>query len=57
MNLFAAGMGILILGKTAAELWLARLNQRHVRDRANTVPDAFKESVDAVTYADRKSVV
>jgi STE24 endopeptidase len=51
MNLFAVGMGILILGKTAAELWLARLNQRHVQDRAAAVPDAFKESVDAATYA------
>ena len=42
MNLFAIGMGILILGKTAAELWLACLNQRHVQDRANAVPDASK---------------
>jgi STE24 endopeptidase len=41
----------LILGKLAAELWLARLNVRHVLAHAGAVPDAFKDSVDDATYA------
>ena len=33
------------------ELWLARLNHRHVLANATTVPAAYKETVDANTYA------
>jgi len=38
-----------------AELWLSRLNQRHVRAHADEVPLAFREMVDEPTY--RRSVV
>src|SRR6266850_7390795 len=41
----------LILAKWGVELWLARLNQRHVRANAGAVPAAYKETVDASTYA------
>ena len=33
---------ILLLGRWAAQLWLARLNQRNVLAHADAVPDAFK---------------
>ena len=46
--LVAAG---LILAKWLVELWLSLLNQRHVRAHADTVPEAFKDVVDAPTYA------
>ncbi|MDB6023176.1 MAG: peptidase, partial [Pedosphaera sp.] len=42
---------ILLLGRWAAQLWLARLNQRNVLAHANAVPDAFKGSMDAATYS------
>ena len=42
---------ILLFGKWAAQLWLDRLNRRHVLAHAGAVPDAFKDSVDAPTYA------
>jgi STE24 endopeptidase len=42
---------VLVLGKLAAELWLARLNVREVTAHASRVPDAFQDSVDAATYA------
>ena len=41
----------LILARLAAELWLARLNRRHVLAHASTVPEAFKVIVDEPTYA------
>jgi len=41
----------LLAGKWAAQWWLAHLNRRHVLAHAGTVPDAFKDSVDAATYA------
>ena len=41
----------LILAKWGMELWLARLNQRHVWANAGAVPAAYKETVDANTYA------
>jgi len=41
----------LILLKLAAQLWLARLNQRHVIAHAETVPTAFKETMDKATCA------
>lgn len=42
---------ILLHGRWAAQLWLDRLNVQNVRAHAQTVPDAFKDSVDAATYA------
>ena len=45
------GVLALILAKWGMELWLARLNQRHVLANASTVPAAYKETVDADTYA------
>src|SRR5260221_384013 len=40
----------LILAKWAAELWLSRLNERHVRSQGNKVPEAFKDTIDQATY-------
>ena len=40
----------LIIARLAAELWLARLNQRHVRARATSVPDDLKVVLDPATY-------
>ncbi len=45
---------VLIAVKWAAQLWLERLNGRNVRCHSGSVPEAFKESIDAPTY--RKSV-
>src|SRR6476660_7895180 len=45
---------VLILARATAELWLSRLNQRHVRAHANEVPIAFRGVVDDATY--RRSV-
>ncbi len=45
---------VLILARAIAELWLSRLNQRHVRAHADEVPPAFREMVDETTY--RRSV-
>src|ERR1035438_8337199 len=42
---------LLILAKWAAQVWLERLNARHVRAHAGAVPDAFKGVVDDATYA------
>jgi STE24 endopeptidase len=44
----------LILARGIAELWLSRLNRRHVRAHANEVPHAFREMIDEATY--RRSV-
>jgi STE24 endopeptidase len=54
MSPFAIIALILILARAIAELWLSRLNQRHVRARADEVPPAFREMVDEPTY--RRSV-
>src|SRR6186713_2740206 len=51
---FAAVALVLILARAIAELWLSRLNQRHVRAHADEVPSAFREMVDEATY--RRSV-
>ena len=45
---------VLILARAIAELWLSRLNQRHVRAHAIGVPPAFRGMVDEPTY--RRSV-
>ena len=44
----------LILARAIAELWLGRLNQRHVRAHENEVPLAFRGMIDDTTY--RRSV-
>src|SRR5438876_8401449 len=54
MSLFAAIAWVLILARAIAELWLSRLNQRHVRAHANEMPPGFREMVDNATY--RRSV-
>src|SRR5437773_2960418 len=41
---------VLILARAIAELWLSRLNQRHVRAHANELPPAFRGITDEVTY-------
>ena len=41
----------LVLVKWAAQVWLERLNARHVRAHAGAVPEAFKGVVDDATYA------
>jgi STE24 endopeptidase len=41
---------VLILARAIAELWLSRLNQRHVRTFADEVPTTFREMVDQPTY-------
>lgn len=45
---------VLILARAVTELWLSRLNQRHVRARADEVPRAFRGMIDEATY--RRSV-
>jgi len=42
---------VLILAKWAAQVWLERLNQRHVLAHASAVPEAFKGIVGEATYA------
>jgi STE24 endopeptidase len=42
---------ILIAAKWCAQLWLDRLNEKHVRAHADAVPEAFKGVIDADTYA------
>ena len=44
-------VALLILAKWAAQLWLERLNSRHVLAHAGAVPEAFKGVVDEATYA------
>ena len=48
--LFAVIAFILILSRTVAELWLSRLNQRHVQANAKEVPPAFRGIIDEATY-------
>src|SRR3982751_373332 len=54
MSLFAVVALVLILARAIAELWLSRLNERHVRGHADEVPPAFREMVDVPTY--RRSI-
>jgi STE24 endopeptidase len=54
MSPFAIIALILILARIFTELWLSRLNQRHVRAHADEVPPAFRGIIDEVTY--RRSV-
>ncbi len=41
----------LVLAKWLAELWLARLNRRHLLAHADAVPEAFKEIIEPAAYA------
>jgi STE24 endopeptidase len=50
-ELFAWLAAALILARWLAELWLARLNRRHVRAHAGTVPEPLKDMIDPATYA------
>ena len=54
MNDIGAIVTALILARLAAELWLSRLNRRHVLQHADTVPEAFRGIIDEATY--KKSV-
>ena len=45
---------VLILARATAELWLSRLNQRHVCAQANEVPPAFRGIIDERMY--RRSI-
>src|SRR6476646_10629077 len=54
MSPFAIIALVLIVARATAELWLSRLNQRHVRAHANEVPHAFRGVIDDATY--RRSV-
>ena len=41
---------ILILARATTELWLSRLNRRHVRAHASDVPPAFRGIINEATY-------
>src|SRR4029450_10069699 len=49
MSPFAIIALVLILARAIAEVWLSRINQRHVRAHSNEVPPAFREIVDQST--------
>ncbi len=49
-NVFAVSVLGLIVARLAAQLWLERLNRRHVLAHAGAVPEAFKGVVDEATY-------
>jgi STE24 endopeptidase len=51
MNTVAAIVFLLILTKWAIQLWLARLNERHVLAHADQVPKPLESIIDAETYA------
>jgi STE24 endopeptidase len=51
VNLIPWAAAILILARWLAELWLARLNRRHVLANANGVPEPLKATVDESTFA------
>jgi STE24 endopeptidase len=47
----AATAGMLLFSRWAAQWWLDHLNRRHVLAHAKAVPEAFKDTMDAATYA------
>lgn len=51
MNRVALIAAAVIVARWVAQLWLARLNQRHVRAHANALPEAFRGVMDDATYA------
>jgi STE24 endopeptidase len=54
MSPFAIIALVLILARAIAELWLSRINQRHVRAHADEVPPSYREMIDEPRY--RRSV-
>ncbi len=50
-SIFSAAILALLLGRWLAQLALEGLNRRHVLAHAQTVPEAFKTTVDEATYA------
>jgi STE24 endopeptidase len=54
MQPFAITALVLILARVITELWLSRLNQRHVHAYADEMPAVFRGVVDEATY--RRSV-
>ena len=54
MHSFAVIALVLILARAVAELWLSRLNRRHVCANRNEVPPAFRGIIDEPTY--RRSI-
>src|SRR5512143_1648422 len=51
ISAFAAVALLLIVARWATQLWLERLNRRHVLAHFGAVPEAFKGVVDEPTYA------
>src|SRR6266478_4931715 len=49
-SLFAIIALVLILARATGELWLSRLNRRHVRAHAKEIPPAFRGMIDEATY-------
>jgi STE24 endopeptidase len=50
LSLFAIIALILILAHATGELWLSRLNRRHVCAHAKEIPPAFRGMIDEATY-------
>ena len=44
-------VAVVILSKWLMQLWLNRLNRRHVKAHADSVPEAFRDTMDEATYA------
>lgn len=51
VSVFAIITTVLITLRWATELWLDRLNERHVRFHANELPEGLKQFLDPATYA------
>jgi STE24 endopeptidase len=47
---FAVIALLLVLARASGELWLSRLNRRHVRTHAKEIPPAFRGMIDEATY-------
>jgi STE24 endopeptidase len=54
MQPFAIVALLLILARVVTEMWVSRLNQRHVREHAKEVPLVFREIIGEATY--RRSI-
>ncbi|HZL43765.1 MAG TPA: M48 family metallopeptidase [Verrucomicrobiae bacterium] len=51
MTIAAIIILVLVIAKTAVQIWLESLNERHVAAHSQGVPEAFKDIVDEPTYA------
>ncbi len=51
VTVFAAFVWLLIVARWAAQLWLQRLNRRHVLAHAGAVPETFRHVMDEAAYA------